>query len=268
VQYYFAEDLAWLDGHVVFLNADWRVSGISQEHFWRDRPDWEQGYRGILSTIFSVTTDGEENASWKMPPHQIAAEVWRQASRDLPRVPTPIAWHIDEGFVWHTAGGEYNEAGYTNATPYQINLPGLWDTRPGKLPLSRNRKPWDGFEVVDGIVLAGTYMKTYTRITAMEAANESARHAVNGILHDVAKSTGEEQSYCNIWPLEDREVDDFKVLKDLDRELYRRGLDHFVEILDLDELSTHVLRGGWRDPFDMHGAVRGIAKLIRDEFPL
>jgi hypothetical protein len=278
IQYYFDEDISWLDGHVVFLNSEWRVSGISQDHFWRDRPDWEHGYRGILSTIFSVTTDGEPNDSWGIPPEKIAANVWTQASRDLLKVPNPVAWHIDDGFKWdermvwfgtNKQGQlERKTGGYTNDTPYQINLPGLWESRPGKLPLSRDLKPWDGYEVEDGIVLAGTYTKTYTRITSMEAANESARHAVNGILHDVQKTTHEEQSYCSIWPLEDREVDDFCILKELDQELYRRGLDHFVEILELDELSAHVLRGGARDPFDMMGALRGIGRLLRDEFPL
>jgi hypothetical protein len=34
----------------------------------------------------------------------------------------------------------------------------------------------------DRLVFAGTHMQTFTRLTTMEAANESARHAVNAIL--------------------------------------------------------------------------------------
>ena len=64
------------------------------------------------------------------------------------------------------------------------------------------------------------------------------------------------------FPLEDREVDDFAILKELDAELHSRGLDHFVDILDLPELATHLMRGGRRDPLDLLGVSNEIARLV------
>jgi uncharacterized protein with NAD-binding domain and iron-sulfur cluster len=56
-------------------------------------------------------------------------------------------------------------------------------------------------EAVTGLrnfFLAGDYVRTYTDLATMEAANESARRAVNGILED-AESPSDR---CEVWPLE------------------------------------------------------------------
>jgi hypothetical protein len=94
----------------------------------------------------------------------------------------------------------------------------------------------------------------------MESANESARHAVNAILADAKVNT--RQSLCTIWPIEDREVVDFNALKELDAELYARGLDHFMEILGLDEVVTHGFRGGLSDPFDPVALLTRLRRLL------
>ena len=53
IQYYFAEDLKWIKGHVSYPDADFRISSISQARFWADKHDWEHGHRGVLSVIVS-----------------------------------------------------------------------------------------------------------------------------------------------------------------------------------------------------------------------
>jgi hypothetical protein len=103
----------------------------------------------------------------------------------------------------------------------------------------------------------------------MEAANESARHAVNAIIQhqrdaimqggpgyegaDPKETSPTRMTPCDIWPIERREVRDFDFLKELDEELYARNLDHFLEILDLAEMVRTGLRGarnGIRDQWD------------------
>jgi hypothetical protein len=274
IQYYFDEDLSWFDGHIYFPESEWGISAVSQIRFWHDRPDWEHGYRGILSVIYSMTIDGNPNwDAWGAPPDVVAKKVWDQISEALPNIPEPRHWHID-GNVTHDKSsvltdeqGKERRGGYVNRSPYLINLPNEWTHRPGKLALPDTQRPDCpcGYEVNERIVLAGTYMKTYTRLTTMEAANESARHAVNGILSHSRHQ--QKVSYCDVWPLEDREVDDFRMLKDLDEELYRRGLDHFVDILDVDEVAAHALRGGPSDPFDVLGVLRGMGQILRQYGP-
>ena len=89
----------------------------------------------------------------------------------------------------------YNEA------PFLINVPGQWEHRPGALAAAAMNIP--GMDPDHGQqepvfyrisnrrwVAAGTFMATTTRLTTMEAANESARHAVNSILHRLVVGPG------------------------------------------------------------------------------
>src|SRR5262249_7010819 len=87
---------------------------------------------------------------------------------------------------------------------------------------------------------AGTYMATYTRLTTMEAANESGRHAVNAVLRKLLEPADQTLTYngqgklfgdfCDIWNPEDYEPQDLSTLKDLDTALMREGLPHVVDI--------------------------------------
>jgi NAD(P)-binding Rossmann-like domain len=276
IQYYLEDDVTWFDGHMYWPDSEWEITGLSQTYFWRDRPDWEHGYRGLISVIFSTTRDGKLDPKiLAMTPAEIAEEAWRQVGLNLPNAPEPRYWHIDDNFK-ETFSGTAKRAhqGYENLSPYLINVAGKWDARPGRLAkladIDKHAAEGPGagdlgetgYQVFDGIVFAGTHMKTFTRLTTMEAANESARHAVNGILHDLEKAAGaagsvdgaaaalHRRSRCSIWPLEEREIEDFLFLKELDQELYDRGLDHFIDILELDQVAAHGLKGGPDDPFD------------------
>ena len=262
VQYYFDEDLSWFDGHIYFPNSAWGISGISQIRFWQDRPDWEHGYRGILSVIFSMTINGKPNTeAWKSSKEKIAEKVWSQIKADLPDLPDPMHWHVDGNLEFEKDGSGVSG----NKSPYLINPPNAWAKRPGRIALPPSAGVQEpkavGYEVCQGLVLAGTFMQTTTRLTTMEAANESGRHAANGILWDCHRGN-DRQTFCDIWPLEDREVDDFRFWKDLDAELYSRGLDHFVDILELDTLAANSLRGGPTNPLDPLGILRGLRGLI------
>ena len=141
-----------------------------------------------------------------------------------------------------------------NRTPFLINLPGQWRHRPGlarfsgpnvaglsaehgrdvRIFYSLSNRRW---------VPAGTYMATHTRLTTMEAANESARHAVNAILHQLVIAPGTEYNaqgtlfadFAEIWDPENYELDDLAPLKRLDETLTAEGLPHLLDILKVVE---------------------------------
>ncbi len=93
-----------------------------------------------------------------------------------------------------------------NETPYLVPIVGDWENRPGGDPWNpsgnspqttpteerwlddlEQRNVWQarhgGYQVhYNSVVFAGTWTKTFTRMTSMEAACESGRHAVNAIL--------------------------------------------------------------------------------------
>ena len=159
--------------------------------------------------------NGKGKAARDCTADEIAAEVWRQIvyalTNSVPNVaeallPWPVWYAIDRGLI--LAGGPTQGDGrpIRNETPYLVPLIGDWDNRPGTDPWNPNGTSWTtkpspqfwqsnlerhnvfqarhgGYQVHDNsVVFAGTWTKTFTRMTSMEAACESARHAVNAIL--------------------------------------------------------------------------------------
>jgi hypothetical protein len=129
-----------------------------------------------------------------------------------------------------------------NGNPYIINVPGQWRYRPGLL----DGIIWYASEndsLMRRWIPAGTFMATHTRLTTMEAANESGRHAVNAILHKilVPPKKGEPPlfnrqgkligDFCKIWDPEQYELPDLDLLKELDEALLHKGLPHLLDIL-------------------------------------
>jgi uncharacterized protein with NAD-binding domain and iron-sulfur cluster len=289
IQYYFAEDVYWIDGHVYYTDSPWSLTSISQARFWQDKMDWEHGYRGVLSVIigawdkpgYNGKTAGQCNEG------ELAKEVWNQiqesmaGTRDRPgdvvgrfvrrtpqvdQLPEPLFWHLDQNLSQPSEEEsirdrrEERSMNYTNRSPFLISRPGRFKDRPGVLK--------NGYTVEYGVVLAGYYTQTYTRVPSMEAANESARHAVNAILRHIGEHTEEGQpkyrrSFCDIWNPEDREVDDLEFLRDLDEKLCARDLPHLMDIVELDYLSEHLLRGGPDDPLDPLQLLARLRRLYR-----
>lgn len=159
-----------------------------------------------------------------------------------------------------------------NQTPFQINPPKHWPHRPGHSTRKQGRRvsqpsfprdrllDSDEFEyghpdspALQRWVMAGTHMATYTRMTTMEAANESGRHAVNAILNRMLEQAGEQEAteplygspspwarhllgdYCQTWDLEDEELEDLRFFKELDDALGAENLPHVHDILGLSE---------------------------------
>jgi uncharacterized protein with NAD-binding domain and iron-sulfur cluster len=91
-----------------------------------------------------------------------------------------------------------------------INTAGSWRYRP------------EAVTRIPNLFLAADYVRTHTDIATMEAANEAARRAVNGIL----AASGAPAPPCRIWALEEPAV--FKPLQLLDRRRLERGLPHLL----------------------------------------
>lgn len=249
MQFYIDFELGPEKGHVYYAGTPWRLSSISQAQFWTHRNESE--YLGVLSVVIgSWSLAGEESRApaWALPPSQIAREVWHQLSARLEsagkHIPEPRAYHIDDEIRF----GSVDDCGgpirpLENRTPYQINRVRDWKKRPGRLDT-------DGYAVMyDRLVLAGPHMKTHTRLVTMEAANESARHAVNGLLHHhiQQRQAHEDQTgevppryvtvhRCPVHNIEEHEPGDLMLLKELDEKLLAKGLPHFLEILEADKL--------------------------------
>jgi hypothetical protein len=272
IQYYFAEDIQWLDGHVTYPDAELRISSISQARFWSEKHDWEHGHRGVLSVILT-NLDGEVDGkrTWDLSRTELADKVWHQIRQALPdrELPEPLYWHIDDAFGQRAAAGSHRPP--RDRTPIQVEAKGNWDSRPGypvEPNATENNKETElsGYHVErGGVVLAGTYMQTFTRLTTMEAANESARHAVNAILQDQLGPNPLRCSPCPIYPPEKREPRDLAFWKDLDAELHRRGCEHFVDILELGLLVAQGFSGRPADPLDPEGLLGPLAKLVREK---
>jgi FAD binding domain len=97
---------------------------------------------------------------------------------------------------------------------------------------------------------AGTYMATYARITTMEAANESGRHAAAAILYKLLASGRKDPSgqpiglvgnFPMIWRIEDYEPDDLRFAKELDDGLIAANLPHALDIIGVTELVNSIL---------------------------
>ncbi len=312
VQYLFDNNIQFGQEHTLYMDAPWRLSSISQAHFWRRRPTGVYGYRGIVSvdigalhreadvTIPSTMPGYAPSTTaslkgWKCTADQIAHTVWEQVresiavdtqglrrvtseaasdgsvggnlgkmplgfgKRSPPRFGTrgakpkgasgeaaldvlvggarnllPSCYHLDESIIFFRDLGD-GQGIAKNLSPYLINRPGEWKLRPGRIDPQDQAK---GYAMQNGRwVLAGTYMKTFTRLTTMEAANESARHAVNAIL----RVSGAPGDRCKIWNPEEMELPDFVDLREIDRQLFVDGYPHLVEILGIDAIPEALL---------------------------
>jgi hypothetical protein len=209
IQFYYRSYVSFENGHIYFASSPWGLSAVSQIQYWGP---FGNGSRSRLASNLSV-----DIGSWRAtrekpsldPNHfqrdKIALEVQDQILRSLARARrdrenTAAYYHLDDfiGFSSRTDGRPTR-----NHAPFLINVVDDWKNRPRGNPWAPNalhnrvRVPGQGEFSPDGIwcheddgylvhfgnlVIAGTHMRTFTRMGTMEAANESARHAVNAIL--------------------------------------------------------------------------------------
>ncbi len=272
VQYYFHQDFKIVRGHVYLPDTDWGLSAISQGQFWQaSLPKLgDKQLRGVLSVDIGATNVRSQYTGKTLiesSREEIAEEVWRQIEDGMlssrgPRsrhvnlpLPKYVYYHVDQNLVFQGSSLA------VNTTPFLINNAGDWERRPKCMPWVPGTVPnpkaprtgapdvWQaphgGYRVHGNcLVFAGHYMRTFTRMTTMEAATESARHAVNAILDhasrfreptdDAHRVSGD---YCEIFDIESFELEDLAALKRVDQELFKDGYPTLADILGFDSLA-------------------------------
>jgi hypothetical protein len=303
VQFFFDTEFQVLLGHVYYSNSDWALSSINPTGLWSDKPRLDQdGYVSMMSVDigdWSKKSQQTGKSARESSPDELAHEVWRQITTELGpplgevvtdlQFPQPCWYWIDQ-FIEYEAGRPIR-----NAAPYLIPILKDWKNRPGAYPWNPNGtsftwvpgpemratqeklRVWQaghgGYQVhFDKLVFAGTWTKTFTRMTSMEAASESGRHAVNAILdHYLYAASADADKdlraghpiswrmpygfvdqdlsspvrlptpagdYCFIYDCENREPGDARPTRLLDCEYFDQGLPHPWAISGIDQAAA------------------------------
>jgi geranylgeranyl pyrophosphate synthase/uncharacterized protein with NAD-binding domain and iron-sulfur cluster len=222
VQFYLRRDVPMLHGHMIHIDSEWALTSISQAQFWR--PEMIDRYanlefNGIISTDVS---------DWDMPglngrpaqdcsPDEVAAETWEQLKRSVNSGGAKVldddnlcGWFLDPDIVAQpTHSGQL-----TNLEPLLVNYVDTWRSRP------------EAVTAIPNFFLAADYVRTHTDLATMEAANEAARRAVNGILD----ADGFSGSRCDVWPLEEPAV--LEPFRSYDAARFRLGLSWDTTLVD------------------------------------
>ena len=224
VQLYLRHDVPVIPGHLMFPDAPWAMTAISQPQFWKGAGAFADRFgNGSVHGLISI-----DLSDWHTPgtfvrkcardctPEELIAEVWQQLKAgvnsrrgELLRDADLVTYHIDEELVQKPGGG------YDNRAPLLVHPPGSWADRP------------EANTSIDNLVIAADYVRTHTDIASMEGANEAARRAVNAIL-ERSRSTA---TPCGVWSLTEPAV--FRRARDLDETLYASRLTGRRHAFDL-----------------------------------
>jgi uncharacterized protein with NAD-binding domain and iron-sulfur cluster len=202
VLFYLDRDIPLVNGHAIYVDSEWALTSISQKQFW---PGVDLAQRGDGRTRGILSIDVSE---WQRPGprtgkvaqlcsrDEIFEEVWGQLEDHLDGAldaATVVDRFLDPAIVFP------NPTGAANLEPLLVNTAGSWADRP------------DAGTRIPNLFLASDYVRTHTDLATMEAANEAARRAVNGILD----ATGSRERRCEVWPLREPQV--FAAARALDK---------------------------------------------------
>jgi uncharacterized protein with NAD-binding domain and iron-sulfur cluster len=242
-QFYLKSDVKVCRGHVIYANAPWALTSISQHQFWPNFDFEKYGdgeVRGILSVDISewdapgIIRWGEDgnpdpNGTFKTAKEctreQIKAEVWAQLKRSL-NYSEPVLtddnlhrWYLDSDIVFddeqqkalppcdpNSLSALTAGKVTSNREPLLVNLVHTWNLRP------------QAHTNIPNLFLASDYVQTYTDLATMEGANEAARRAVNCIIDKSKKRVAP----CRLWPLHEPVL--FAPLRMMDKARFDMGL--------------------------------------------
>jgi uncharacterized protein with NAD-binding domain and iron-sulfur cluster len=229
VQFFLHRDVPIAHGHVIHIDTEWALTSISPLRFWRNVPPEQFGdsdVRGILSIdVSDWTTPGADGRpAVQCSREEAVREVWRQLKQsintdgELLRDQDLHSWFLDPDIESDPAHGGF----LRDVEPLLVNLVNTWALRP------------EATTAIPNLFLASDYVRTYTDLATMEAANEAARRAVNGIL-DAVKFDG---ARCDLWPLHEPEILAPWRLHDAAR--YAAGLPWDDSLM---QVAAHAIRG-------------------------
>ena len=212
IQIFLTEDVDLAHGHTIYVDSPWALTSISQGQFWSgiDLSQYGNGsVKGIISVDISEWDQKGLNGKTAKECNleELIREVWEQLKRSLNRSGVEVLkdeyfyhWFMDPDVQLREGADD------TNEEPLLVNLVNTWALRP------------EAVTRIPNLFLASDYVRTYTDLATMEAANEAARRAVNGIL----KASGVIAARCDVWKLHEPEI--LAPWRALDLVRYRQGL--------------------------------------------
>ncbi|MEC7524894.1 MAG: FAD-dependent oxidoreductase [Myxococcota bacterium] len=217
IQYYLKDDVPLARGHTIFIDSPWALTSISQAQFWEARLSGygEGNVRGILSV--DISDWNQPGVIFGKPARELSSadeihrEVWEQMKRavnddavmDL-MDQNLVTWFLDPAIEFP------NPSTVSNLEPLLINTKGSWAHRP------------EAITAIENLFLASDFVRTFTDLATMEAANEAARRAVNGILD----RTGSSAPRAEVMPLHEPAI--LAPLRRLDARRYAAGRPHWI----------------------------------------
>jgi uncharacterized protein with NAD-binding domain and iron-sulfur cluster len=217
-QYYLSEDVRLCHGHEIYVDSPWALTTVSQAQFWSgvDLSRYGDGtVRGILSVDISDWNAPGLNGkpAKQCTREEIKREVWDQMKRSLNQDGTVVLrddqlsdWFLDPDIVIFSDPRDPAALPCENREPLLVNLVDTWRLRP------------DAETAIPNLFLASDYVRTHTDLATMEAANEAARRAVNGVLC----ASGSSAPRCRLWDLHEPEI--LQPFRSHDRARYDQGL--------------------------------------------
>jgi uncharacterized protein with NAD-binding domain and iron-sulfur cluster len=259
IQIYLTEDVDLVHGHTIYIDSPWALTSVSQEQFWKD-VDFAQYGNGRVKGIISVDISEWEQkglngkTAKECDMQELAREVWEQLKRSLNHGDTVVLkdefvyeWFLDPDVTLREGAGD------TNEEPLLVNLINSWALRP------------EAVTRIPNLFLAADYVRTYTDLATMEAANEAARRAVNGVLN----ASGATAPACNLWKLHEPEI--FAPWRAMDSVRYQQGLpwdDTLVKLglaaLDLGQETVYALQRRAEARSDILGVAGAEPAAIKD----
>jgi 15-cis-phytoene desaturase len=217
IQFYLRRDIPLAPGHAIYLDSPWALTSVSQHQFWAG-VDLSTFGDGTVAGILSV-----DISEWQEPgvlygrpamqctAEQIKEEVWAQLKQHLNFAGSSqlndsdlVTWFLDPDLQFP------NPTAATNLEPLMVNTAGSLQYRP------------DAQIEIPNLFLASDYVRTYTDLATMEAANEAARRAVNCLLA-IAGSVAQP---AQLWPLTEPEF--LKPVQEIDRIRFTLGLPNHL----------------------------------------
>ena len=186
VLFYLDRDVPLVNGHAIYIDSEWSLTSISQKQFW---PGVDLAQRGDGRTRGILSIDVSE---WQRPGRR-TGKVAQRCSREeiFDEVWGQLEDHLDDALDGVQVVDRFldpaivfpNPTDAGNLEPLLVNTAGSWADRP------------DAVTRIPNLFLASDYVRTHTDLATMEAANEAARRAVNGIL-DATRSSAPR---CGVW---------------------------------------------------------------------
>ena len=219
MQFYLNTEVNINPGHVNYAYSEWALTSVDQMRFW-DNYDLKDRFNGKIKSILSVDisdwldTPFEGNPADADNIEKIKEGVWEQLENSLNVEGQPKVldakmiehYYLDSDIIL------YPDKKAENKERMLVNTINSWELRP------------EATTKIPNFFLASDYVRTYTDLATMEAANEAARRAVNGIID----ASGVKADKCEVWPLVEPAL--FNPVKWYDRKRFKKNLPYATKM--------------------------------------